>query len=319
MVRVAVGGKTKEGPAERRAREAREAAAAAAAETGPARRGEDDDQEIPRHGAPAARAEVSASASAPVPVQATAAAPVPAVPAPAPTTPVLPDPSAPPVEQLTLCEREIHGAKARFKAKIDGATEAFVDEAGPFLAWVHQYKLYKLIKDNSGKVYRSFPRYLREQHDLSERTGYRITHTIPLLRILSAGGYPVPDLSARQVGALHPVRTQHGDDAVLRVWSTAWATKKGGLPTPDELEKAKKLLGLTTRADEDEETPALTTAADPGAAVERAAKLLVPETVRDAVRKDPQRVRDLVRILTAALDEAEALPAAEPTQEAPGG
>lgn len=215
----------------------------------------------------------------------------------------MPDPDADPADQLAVCERAIHGAKARWKEKVDGATEAFIDEAGPFLAWMHEHKLYKLTKGNDGKPYRSFAKYLKEQHDLTRRTGYRITQTIPLLRILKEGGHPLPDLSSRQVDALHPVRTQHGPDAVLRVWVTASQTKKGALPTPDELEKAKQLLGLSTKPDPDEEPKELT-ATDPGAVLERAAKLLVPDTVREAVKKDPDRVRLLHQVLGSALAEA---------------
>lgn len=216
----------------------------------------------------------------------------------------LPDPTSPPADQLAACEKNIHGAKARWKEKVDGATEAFIDEAGPFLAWVHEHKLYKLMLDGAGKPYRSFAKYLKEQHDLPRRTGYRITQTIPLLRILKRAGYPLPDLSARQVDALHPVRTQYDDDAVLRVWATAWSTKKGPLPTPEELEKAKLLLDLSTKPDPDEEAPELASAVDAGTAVERAAKLLVPDTVREAVKKDPDRVRLLHQVLGAALAEA---------------
>jgi hypothetical protein len=217
----------------------------------------------------------------------------------------LPDPDADPADQLAVCERSIHGAKARWRSKVDGANEAFIEEAGPYLAWVHQHKLYKLMLDGAGKPYRSFAKYLKEQHNLTRRSGYRITQTIPLLKVLKDGGYPLPDLSARQVDALHPVRTQHGDAAVLRVWVAAWQTKKDPLPTPEELEKAKQLLGLVTKPDDDEEQAELSAAAaDPGAVVERAAKLLVPATVREAVQKDPERVRTLVRVLSAALTEA---------------
>lgn len=226
---------------------------------------------------------------------------------PAPVLPTvdLPDPEAEPADQLAVCERGIHGAKARWTAKVEGANEAFIAEAGPYLAWVHENKLYKLMLDGAGKPYRSFAKYLKEQHDLSRRTGYRITQTIPLLDILKAGGHPLPDLSSRHVDALHPVRTQHGADAVLRVWETAWATKKNPLPTPEELEKAKQLLALVTKPDDDEDVAELASgAADPGAAVERAAKILVPETVRAAVKKDPEQVRGLVRVLNAALTEA---------------
>lgn len=218
--------------------------------------------------------------------------------------PALPDPNAKPADQLAVCEQNIHGAKARWRSKVDGATEAFIEEAGPYLAWVHQYKLYKLMLGNDGKPYRSYGKYLKEQHDLTRRTGYRITQTIPLLKLLKDGGYPLPDLSARQVDALHPVRTQHGDAAVLKVWVAAWQTKKGPLPTPEELEKAKQLLGLVTKPDEEEQAELTASSADPGAVVERAAKLLVPATVREAVQKDPERVRTLVRVLSAALTEA---------------
>jgi hypothetical protein len=217
----------------------------------------------------------------------------------------LPDPTADPVEQLAVCERGIHGAKARWKAKVDGATEEFIEDAGPFLCWVHEHKLYKLMLDNNGKLYRSFEKYLKEQHDLPRRTGYRITQTLPLLSLLRAAGYQLDDLSSRQVAVLHPVRVQHDADAVVKVWATASQTKKGPQPTPDELEKAKQLLGLSTKPDPDEEPQALPSAdADAGAAVERAAKLLVPETVREAVKKDPDRVRLLYRVLGSALTEA---------------
>jgi hypothetical protein len=238
---------------------------------------------------------------APVPAAAPAVV-VPTFMAPAFVAPALPSPDAEPAEQLAVCERGIHGAKAEWKAKVDAANEDFIAAAGPYLCWVHEHKLYKLIKANDGKTYRSFEKYLQEQHDLSRRTGYRITQTLPLLEILRGAGHAVADLSARQVDALHPVRLQHGADRVVEVWRTACATKKGAQPTPDELEKAKALLGIITRADP-EETPALESTVDPGAVVERAAKLLVPATVREAVRKDPQRVRDLVLVLNAALAE----------------
>lgn len=254
------------------------------------------------------RAAGQSAPAAPVVVEQRAADPEPVVAqeVAGPTAPVeLIDPDAEPSDQLAVCERGIHGAKARWTAKVEGANEAFIAEAGPYLAWVHQHKLYKLMTDNAGKPYRSFAKYLKEQHDLNRRTGYRITQTIPLLTILKDGGYPLPDLSSRQVDALHPVRTQHGDASVRKVWESAWAVKKGPLPTPEELEKAKQLLGVVTKPDADEEAAELSAAsADPGAAVERAAKILVPETVREAARKDPERIRGLVRVLNAALTEA---------------
>ncbi|MEU8469635.1 hypothetical protein AB0F30_17205 [Streptomyces sp. NPDC029006] len=216
----------------------------------------------------------------------------------------LPDPGASPEDQLAVCERGIHGAKARWKTKVDAATEEFITEAGPYLCWVHEHKLYKLMRDNAGKLYRSFPKYLKEQHGLTERTGYRITQTIPLLTMLRDAGYVLDDLSARQVEKLHPVRLQHGGDAVVKVFATAAETQKGTQPTPEELDKAKLLLGYATKPDPDEETKRLASATDPGTVVERAAKLLVPETVREAVRKDPEKVRHLVRVLNSALAEA---------------
>ncbi|MFF8910563.1 hypothetical protein [Streptomyces olivaceoviridis] len=263
----------------------------------------------------AQRRQATAAAQAP----AVAAPPTPLIPAPAPLpagaeqeatlvakpTVALPDPGATPEDQLAVCERGIHGAKARWKAKVDAATEEFITEAGPYLCWVHEHKLYKLMRDNTGKLYRSFPKYLKEQHDLTERTGYRITQTIPLLTILRDAGYAwLEDLSSRQVEKLHPVRLQHGADAVVKVWTTACETKKGPQPTPEELEKAKQLLGYATKPDPDEEKKALPSSVDPGAVVERAAKLLVPETVREAVKKDPEKVRHLVRVLNSALAEA---------------
>lgn len=292
----------KESAVERRRREAREAAAAAAADSGPARRGEDDTGET---GRPDAKAETPpVHVDRVVPAQQTMEPVAPAVDSAARAV-ELPDPDAEPTEQLAVCERGIHGAKARWTATMAKANEAFIAEAGPYLEWMHQHKLYKLMLDNGGKPYRSFAKYLKEQHDLTRRTGYRITQTIPLLRILAAHGHRLPDLSSRQVDALHPVRTQHGDEAVGRVWSTASETMKGPLPTPEELEKAKQLLSLTTKPELDDEPEALAAgAADPGAAVERAVKLLVPETVREAVKKDPDRVRGLVRVLNAALAEA---------------
>ena len=249
------------------------------------------------------------AAAAVQPVQPVVPAPATPVPATvpvqaAPPTVSLPDPASDPGDQLAVCERGIHSAKARWTAKVEGANEEFIAEAGPFLAWVHQHKLYKLMLDSAGKPYRSFAKYLKEQHDLNRRTGYRITQTIPLLNILKDGGHPLPDLSSRQVDALHPVRTQHGEGEVLKVWEAAWSVKKGPLPTPEELEKAKQLLGLVTKPDKEETEELAAAAVDPGAAVERAAKILVPETVREAARKDPERIRGLVRVLNAALAEA---------------
>lgn len=218
----------------------------------------------------------------------------------------LPDPSSSPADQLAVCERGIHSAKAVWKARVDGATEQFIADAGPYLCWVHENKLYKLMLDNSGKPYRAFPKYLREQHDLTERTGYRITQTLPLLNILRRAGRQIDDLSSRQVDKLHPVRLKHGGAAVLKVWGTASSTMKGSQPTPDELEKAKQLLGLVVAPPEpDEDSRELTSATvDAGAAIERAAKLLLPGTVREAVKKDPDRVRLLYRVIGDALNEA---------------
>jgi hypothetical protein len=217
----------------------------------------------------------------------------------------LPDPDSSPADQLAMCERHIHSAKARLVAKVSKASDEFVDEAGPYLEWVVQHKLYKLMLDSSGKEYRSAKRYFKEQHDISPSTGYRITRTRPLLRILAQGSHPVPDLSVRQVQELHPVRTEHGHEAVLQVWRTALQTCKGALPTPDELAKAKVLRNLTTKPDDEEgEQPALTRAVDPGSVLAQAEKILVPDTVREAVQKDPGRVRMLVQILNTALSEA---------------
>lgn len=271
---------------------------AAAAESGPARRGEDDEQQAGRPAVVAESVEKTLPVQQPSPVAVPAADPV-------EVTVELIDPDADPADQLAVCERGIHSAKAHWTARVQGATDDFIEEAGPYLAWVHQKKLYKLMLDKDGKPYRSFAKYLKEQHDLTRRTGYRITQTMPLLRILKDAGITLPDLSARQVDALHPVRIQHGREPVVRVWNTASETKKGPLPTPEELEKAKHLLGLTTKPDPDEEAAELTSSSsDPGAAVERAAKLLVPETVREAVKKDPDRVRVLHQVLKAALTEA---------------
>ena len=293
----------KESAVERRRREAREAAAAAAADSGPARRGEDDTGET---GRPDAKAETPpVHVDRVVPAQQTMEPVAPAVDSAARAV-ELPDPDAEPTDQLAVCERGIHGAKARWTATMAKANEDFIVEAGPYLEWMHRHKLYKLMLDNGGKPYRSFAKYLKEQHDLTERTGYRITQTIPLLRILAEAGHVLPDLSARQVGVLHPVRLQHGDPAVAQVWNTAWETKKGPLPTPDELERAKVLLGFTTRleVEDGEKRELASVAVDPGAVVERATKLLVPETVREAVKKDPEQVRHLVRVLNTALSEA---------------
>lgn len=261
------------------------------------------------------RAEAQSNPAAPAPAvteqlpEPSTAPAAPTIPAPAGETPVpmappLPNPAASKAEQLAVCERAIHAAKARRAAKVEAADIEFFNEAGPYLAWVHQHKLYKEMLDNSGKVYRGFAKYLKEQHDLTLRTGYRITQTMPLLRILAAAGHALPDLSSRTVERLHPVRIQHGEDNVVKVWGAAWETKKGPLPTPDELEKAKQLLGLTTTPDPDDEEPKQLAAADPGAALDKAAKLLVPENVRQAVKQDPDRVRLLIRVLREALTEA---------------
>ncbi|MGW1819283.1 hypothetical protein ACWCQM_37735 [Streptomyces sp. NPDC002125] len=216
----------------------------------------------------------------------------------------LPDPKAKATEQLVVCERAIHDAKVKWRDAADKAMAAFLDEAGPYFVWVHENKLYKHLKDNNGKPYRSFNRYCQEQHGISRSSGYRITRVIPLLNILAKADHPVGDLSSRQTQVLHPVRRQHGEDSVLKVWGTAWATKKGVVPSPDELTKAVTLCGLVVRAEDDEDEKPALTQANPGAEVEKAVKILVPDTVRLAVKEDPEKVLLLARTLTAALEEA---------------
>ncbi|MGW5401342.1 hypothetical protein [Streptomyces sp. NPDC003952] len=216
----------------------------------------------------------------------------------------LPDPKAKATEQLVVCERAIHDAKVKWRDAADKAMAAFLDEAGPYFVWVHENKLYKHLKDNNGKPYRSFNRYCQEQHGISRSSGYRITRVIPLLNILAKADHPVGDLSSRQTQVLHPVRRQHGEDSVLKVWETAWATKKGVVPSPDELTKAVTLCGLVVRAEDDEDEKPALTQANPGAEVEKAVKILVPDTVRLAVKEDPEKVLLLARTLTAALEEA---------------
>ncbi|QKZ18599.1 hypothetical protein [Streptomyces chartreusis] len=216
----------------------------------------------------------------------------------------LPDPKAKPSEQLVVCERAIHDAKVKWREAADKAMAAFLEEAGPYFVWVHENKLYKHLKDNNGKPYRSFNRYCQEQHGISRSSGYRITRVIPLLNILATADHPVSDLSSRQTQVLHPVRRQHGEDSVLKVWETAWSTKKGPVPSPDELSKAVTLCGLVVRAEDDEEEKPALTQASPGAEVEKAAKILVPDTVRLAVKEDPEKVLLLVKTLNAALEEA---------------
>lgn len=263
------------------------------------------EQQAGQSGAPLAPAGAAGAAPA-----ATGAAPeAPAgAPGAAPATiaaPQLPDPDLSPADQLAVCERAIHAAKAKWQQAVEKATnEHLVDEAGPYLAWVHEHKLYRLMLDPAGAAYGNFERYLKEQHGLSKATGHRIVRAIPLLRILQAAGRVVPDLSVRQVRELHPVRLQHGHDAVVTVWDTACETKKGALPTPEELAKAKVLRGFATKGDDEEDRPEVTSGPKPGAAVARAAKILVPETVREAVKEDPDRVLLIMRVLRSALQEA---------------
>jgi hypothetical protein len=216
----------------------------------------------------------------------------------------LPDPKAKPSEQLVVCERAIHDAKVKWREAADKAMAAFLEEAGPYFVWVHENKLYKHLKDNNGKPYRSFNRYCQEQHGISRSSGYRITRIIPLLNILARADHPVSDLSSRQTQVLHPVRRQHGEDSVLKVWETAWSTKKGAVPSPDELSKAVTLCGLVVRVEDDEDEKPALTQANPGAEVEKAVKILVPDTVRLAVKEDPEKVLLLARTLNAALEEA---------------
>lgn len=216
----------------------------------------------------------------------------------------LPDPDAKPEEQLAACERAIHDAKARAVAAINKATNEFIDEAGPYLCWVHEHKLYKLMKGNSGKPYRSFEKYAHERHDIGRTSAYRVTREIPLLRLLEVSAHPVASLSARQIEVLHPTRLQHGETAVKETWETAWATKKKDVPTPAELAQAKELLGFQTKPDTDE-TPTLEKKpASVTAEVQRVQKILVPETLRQAVKENPDEVVRLARTVNAALAEA---------------
>ncbi|MER8103275.1 hypothetical protein [Kitasatospora sp. NPDC094016] len=224
---------------------------------------------------------------------------------PAPRTAELPDPESKPIEQLAVCERGIAAAKARWQQANNDAMAAFVDEAGPYLTWVHEHKLHKYLKGPDGKPYGSFERYLRTEHDISRSSGYRITRTIPLLRALKSAENPVADLSVRQTEVLHPLRKQEGAEAVVTVWDLAWGSKKGAVPTPDELSKAIEILDLKlAKSDDPAELPP---SAKPGV-VDRAEKLLAPAAVREAVQANPERVLLLFQTLQLALKEAGHLP-----------
>ncbi|MEU8926979.1 hypothetical protein AB0D10_39690 [Kitasatospora sp. NPDC048545] len=225
-------------------------------------------------------------------------APVPAAPRPS-----LPDPKAKPGEQIAVCERAIEAAKARWQETAEKAMAEFLDEAGPFFVWVHENKLYKHLKDANGKPYKSFSRYCQERWGISRASGYRITRVIPLLQILQAAEPPVTELAARQALVLHPLRRQKGAEAVLKVWAAAWSAKKGSVPNPEELTKAITDCGYKLRPDEDAERTEKGEL-NPAAELDKAVRILEPNTVRLAVERDPERVVLLVKTLTAALADA---------------
>ncbi|MFJ1709199.1 hypothetical protein [Kitasatospora sp. NPDC088346] len=226
-----------------------------------------------------------------------------AAPVPRPRT-ALPDPNSKPSQQIAVCEQAIQAAKDRWQEAAEKAMAEFIEEAGPFFVWVHENKLYKHMKDENGKAYRSFSRYCQDRWGISRTSGYRITRVIPLLEILKDANPPVAELAARQADVLHPLRRQKGAEAVLKVWAKAWADKKGTVPSAEELTKAIAGCEYSLRPDEDREPVTDKPEITPGARVDKAVLLLEPDIVRRVIQQEPEKVVLLVKTLSAALEEA---------------
>lgn len=242
------------------------------------RSGAGEATEAATEAAPAAVAAVPAPAAAPEVVTPTAVFLAPEI--------AEPPADATPAERLSFYERIVHDAQTAHSAAARAAEARFLQAAGPSLRAIHEQELYLELAGPGGQPYTTFGDYLQDRWNISRAGGYRILNAEPVREALS----PITDVqpSTRQVGVLYPVWKDFGAAEVREVWQKAEAA---GKTTPDELRKARDLLGYG-------KSPELTgpPSSSPSTALVRVDKALGrvdANSIRLLAKENPERAKEV--------------------------
>ncbi|WP_432138619.1 hypothetical protein [Streptomyces sp. bgisy154] len=204
-----------------------------------------------------------------------------------------------PGEIITACERRLYAAQTLRDAMEKRALAAYFHYAGPAVRLAHSSGSWQdIIDPSTGKPCRSWSAWLRTAK-VSRQHAFRMVKEEPLMEALE--GLNVGALGVRQIDALSPVLTNHGQEKVRLVWTTAADTGDTSAPS---LEKVRDQLGLAVNPAGDDEdsdrsptTPVLKFQASPGtfdegrvrevARAQPEVALLVARTILSELGEDP--------------------------------
>ncbi|GHI98046.1 hypothetical protein [Streptomyces olivaceus] len=155
-----------------------------------------------------------------------------------------------PGEIITACERRLYAAQTLRDAMEKRALVAYFHYAGPAVRLAHSSGSWQdIIDPSTGKPCRSWSAWLRTAK-VSRQHAFRMVKEEPLMKALE--GLNVGALGVRQIDALSPVLTNHGQEKVRLVWTTAAEIGDTGAPS---LEKVRDQLGLAVNPAGDDEGP----------------------------------------------------------------
>jgi hypothetical protein len=212
----------------------------------------------------------------------------------------LPDDSADPAAIIQACELRIDAALTVQKAIEHYGNETLFRYAGPAVRLTYRTKSWQhKVDPETGKPFRGFNPWCRHA-GISKSQSYRMVNEEPVadaLRSLNPG-----QLTTKQVDVLAPVLRQHDAARCRRVWEVA--TKMGSTDHKTLL-KARDSLALSVAEEQDED------GSESGAAGERVPVVRFQagrydrESVRTAVRSDPELARILARDILEELKQLE--------------
>lgn len=203
---------------------------------------------------------------------------------------VLPDDTAEPAAIVQACELRIDAALTVQKAIEHYGSETLFRYAGPAVRLTHRTKSWQhKVDPATGKPFRGFNPWCRHV-GISKSQSYRMVNEEPVadaLRSLNPG-----QLTTKQVDVLAPVLRQHDAARCRRVWEAA--TKMGSTDHKTLL-KARDSLALAVAEEQDEDGPKPSTGGGRLPVVRFQAGRYDRDSVRTAVRSDPELARILAR------------------------
>ncbi|MCX4971231.1 hypothetical protein OHA98_42335 [Streptomyces sp. NBC_00654] len=210
----------------------------------------------------------------------------------------LPDDTADPADIIQACELRIDAALTVQKAIEHYGSETLFRYAGPAVRLAYRTKSWQTKVDPAtDKAFRGFNPWCRRV-GISKSQSYRMVNEEPVsdaLRSLNPG-----QLTTEQVDILAPVLRQHDAARCRRVWEAA--TKMGATDRKTLL-KARDSLELTIaeETDDDDRQPGKSKSTHPPVVRFQAGRY-DRESVRTAVRSDPEFARLLARDILAELE-----------------